>query len=440
MIWSSPGGIWLPSSKQTTASKTVESMAPPEKVVLPLIHASGSTVSSTVRKGDRVLMGQRVGHSERPDTAHVHASLSGTVERIESWPQVTGQRGLSIVIESDGRQEWAEGFSAESGDPIRLSAEAIRSALRESGLLGMGGAGFPTAVKLGSDSTQPAECLIINGSECEPYVTADERVMQDFPEDVILGIKLLAKACGAQRVVLAIEDAKGQAAALLKRHRGSDRIEIVMLPTKYPQGSEKQLVKTITGQEVPSKTLPHQMGILVQNVTTAWAAARIVRTGRPPVERVVTVTGPGVKEPGNYLVPIGTSLQDLIDAAGGFSGAPGKVIVGGPMMGIAQADLRAPVTQFVNGVVLLPPEQSAYPEPMACIKCARCVDVCPVYLLPMRIEAVAMNKRWDDAAELGAEDCIDCGCCTYICPSKRHLLHWIRIAKGSIEAAAGDID
>ncbi len=440
MKQSFPGGIWLPSLKQTTAETPVQPITAPERVVLPLIHASGNAVSAIVKKGESVSMGQKIGHSDGPSTAHVHASLSGTVERIEPWPQVTGLRGLSVIIQSDGMTRRVDSPTGGTSDPIQLSSAAIRATLLESGLLGMGGAGFPTAAKLGGLAKEPAQCLIINGSECEPYLTADERVMQDYPDDVILGIKLLAKASGAERVVLAIEDSKKEAASIMHRHRGSDRIEIVLLPSKYPQGSEKQLVKALTGREVPSNQLPHQIGILVHNVSTAWAAARVVRTGFPPLERIVTVTGPGIKQPGNYLVPIGTQLSDLIDAAGGFAGSPGKVVVGGPMMGIAQADLRAPVTQFVNGVLLLPEEQSSYPEPIACIKCARCVDVCPVFLLPMRLEAYAMNKRWDDAAMFGAEDCIECGCCTYICPSKRHLLHWIRIAKERIATTPDDAD
>jgi electron transport complex protein RnfC len=256
--------------------------------------------------------------------------------------------------------------------------------------------------------------------------------MLESAADVILGAKLLAKACGAKKIVIGVEDNKRDAVAELKKHAGA--IEIVLLDTKYPQGGEKQLIKAVTGREVPSNGLPFQAGVVVQNVATAAAVAQAVRDGKPLVERIVTVTGSVINEPRNFLVPIGTPLHNLIEAAGGFTEEPGKVLVGGPMMGMAQHSLDAPVVKTVNGILALSKGEAVVPEPLPCIKCARCVDVCPVYLLPLRLEAFGMHEMWDEAKEYGAMDCIECGCCTYICPSKRPLLHYIRVAKNQIVA------
>jgi electron transport complex protein RnfC len=266
-------------------------------------------------------------------------------------------------------------------------------------------------------------------------LTADQKLMEEYTEDVILGAKLLAKACGAEKIIIAIEANKLEALRKMRALAGSNAIEVVTLGVKYPAGGEKQLIKAVLDREVPSHGLPAQCGVLVHNVGTAWAVAKACRYGQPLIERVITVTGDGVKEPANYLVRIGTPIKDIIAAAGGFVGEPGKVIAGGPMMGLAQFNLDAPIVKGVSGILVLSDKVAKEFDPMPCIKCARCVDVCPVYLMPVTIEKFAMNAMWDEAEDYGAMDCIECGCCTYICPSKRGLLTWIRLAKTEIAEA-----
>jgi len=426
------GGIHPKYAKELTAASPIEVLQAPETVVVPMVQHIGAPAVPTVKKGDEVLAGQVIGEAPQPVSAPVHAPVSGKVAAVTDRPHVNGRSVLSVVIENDGQNRWVS--LDPHPDPVQLSREEIIARIRAAGIVGMGGAGFPTAVKLTPPKNAVIHVLLINGSECEPYLTADHRLMLEYAEDLILGAKLLAKACGAKKIIIGVEDNKVDAVAELKKHAGA--IEIVLLDTKYPQGGEKQLIKAVTGREVPSNGLPFQAGVVVQNVATAVAVAQAVRDGRPLVERVVTVTGSAVRQPRNFLVPIGTPLQYLVEAAGGFTEEPGKVIVGGPMMGLPQYGLEAAVTKTVNGLLALSRAEAVVPEPMPCIKCARCVDVCPAYLLPLRLEAFGMHEMWDDAKDYGALDCIECGCCTYICPSKRPLLQYIRVAKNQIIAAS----
>ncbi|MGI6149158.1 MAG: electron transport complex subunit RsxC [Firmicutes bacterium] len=424
------GGIHPKYAKELTAESPVEILSAPETVVVPMLQHIGAPAVPTVKKGDEVLAGQVIGEATQPVSAPVHSPVSGKVVAVTDRPHVNGRSVLSVVIENDGENKWVE--LEPHPDPVQLDRSVILDKIRAAGIVGMGGAGFPTAVKLRPPKDAAIDVLLINGSECEPYLTSDHRLMLESAADVILGAKLLAKACGAKKIVIGVEDNKRDAVAELKKHAGA--IEIVLLDTKYPQGGEKQLIKAVTGREVPSNGLPFQAGVVVQNVATAAAVAQAVRDGKPLVERIVTVTGSVINEPRNFLVPIGTPLHNLIEAAGGFTEEPGKVLVGGPMMGMAQHSLDAPVVKTVNGILALSKGEAVVPEPLPCIKCARCVDVCPVYLLPLRLEAFGMHEMWDEAKEYGAMDCIECGCCTYICPSKRPLLHYIRVAKNQIVA------
>lgn len=427
------GGVHPEYGKELSSQKAIKELAAPSQVVVPLQQHIGAPADALVKKGDEVLVGQLIAQANHPVSANVHSPVSGTVIAVEPRPHTSGRSVMAVVIENDGADNWVdlEGHP----DPVQLSAEEIRDRVTKAGIVGMGGAAFPTGVKLNPPKDKKIDYFILNGSECEPYLTADHRTMIEYPHDVILGTKLLAKACGAKHIIIGIEENKPDAIKAMKEHAGSENIEVVPLDTKYPQGGEKQLIKALTGREVPQNGLPFQVGIVVQNVGTVLAAAVACRDGKPLVSRVVTVTGAGVKEPQNFLVRLGTSFKDLIEAAGGFSSEPGKVIAGGPMMGLAQFDLDVPVVKGTSGILVFTKEDSKQFDPMPCIKCARCVDVCPAYLLPLRLEAYGMNAMWDEAAEYGAMDCIECGCCTYICPSKRYLLHWIRLAKNQILAA-----
>ncbi len=299
----------------------------------------------------------------------------------------------------------------------------------------MGGAGFPTQVKLSPPPEKDIDTLIINGAECESYLTADYRIMLELTDEIIFGIKAVIKALGVKKAYIGIEDNKPDAYQKF-RDRLADKgnIEVVSLKTKYPQGGEKQLIYSITGREVPSGGLPMDVGVVVQNVGTILAVSNAIKTGMPLIDRVVTVTGSGVKEPKNLLARIGTPFSDLIELCGGFNGDPGKVIMGGPMMGLAQKDLNVPVVKGTSGILVLTKEEAKHFEEGPCIKCARCVDMCPISLLPTRIAHFSKMEMWDEAEEYNALDCIECGCCSYICPAKIPLVQRIRIAKSEIMA------
>ncbi|NMB02228.1 MAG: electron transport complex subunit RsxC [Firmicutes bacterium] len=424
------GGIFPNDGKQSTSGTPIRILSAPEQLVVPLLQHVGVEAKPLVAKGDEVLKGQLIAEAGGTVSAPVHSPVSGKVVAIEPRRNASGRTITSIVIENDGEERWAD--KETHHDPIQLDAKTILERVRKAGIVGMGGAGFPTALKLTPPKGVTVDYLIINGCECEPYLTADHRLMVECPEDIILGAKLMAKVAGARNIIIGVEDNKPDAIAALKAKAGA--IKVVSLSTKYPQGGEKQVIQALTGREVPSLGLPFQAGVIVQNVGTAWAVAKALRDGEPLISRVVTVTGTPIKEPQNFLVPIGTTLGDLVEAAGGFSQTPEKIVVGGPMMGGAQFDLDTPISKTSSGVLAFAEGESRTPDSMPCIKCARCVDVCPANLLPLKLEAFGMNEQWDNAREYGALDCIECGCCTYICPSKRPLLHYIRFAKSEIVA------
>lgn len=422
------GGIHPKDGKQSTAGQPIQALPAPATLVVPLSQHIGREAKPVVAKGDEVLKGQLLAEADGKISANVHSPVSGKVTAIEQRRNAAGHMVTCVVIENDGEEKWVE--RETHADPIQLDAQTILKKIEAAGIVGMGGAGFPTSPKLTPPKGVTIDYLLLNGCECEPYLTADHRLMVEYPEEIILGAKLLAKVAGARKIVIAVEDNKPDAIAALKEKAGS--IEVVALPTQYPQGGEKQLIQAVTGREVPSGGLPYQAGVIVQNVGTAWAVAKAVRDGEPLISRVVTVTGSVIAEPKNFMAAIGTPLEVLIEAAGGFKETPGKVIMGGPMMGGAQYNLEVPITKVSSGVLAFAKGESATPDSMPCIKCARCVDVCPANLLPLKLEAYGMNEQFDNAKEYGALDCIECGCCTYICPSKRPLLQYIRFAKSEI--------
>lgn len=424
------GGIHPNDAKQSTAEAPIQILAAPETLVVPLLQHTGAQANAIVAKGDEVLKGQLIAEANGAISASIHSPVSGKVVAIEPRAHANGKAVPAIVIENDGEDNWVE--KEGHPDPIQLDASTIRQRIRAAGIVGMGGAGFPTDAKLAPPKGTVIDYLILNGCECEPYLTADHRLMVEYAEDILLGARLMAKASGAQKIVIALEDNTPDAYEALKAKAGN--IEVLMLPTKYPEGGEKQIIQAVTGREVPSLGLPFQAGVIVQNVATAWAVAKALRDGEPLISRVVTVSGTPISEPKNLLAPIGTSLAFLVEACGGFNQTPGKVVAGGPMMGGAQFNLDAPVCKTTSGVVAFAESASKLPDSMPCIKCARCVDVCPAQLMPLRLEAFGMNEKWDEARDYGALDCIECGSCNYICPSKRPLVQYIRLAKREIIA------
>lgn len=424
------GGIYPKNAKGSTAGTPIENLSAPETLVVPLLQHAGVEAQPVVAKGDEVLKGQLLAKAGGAISAPVHSPVSGKVLAIEPRAHQSGHSITAIVIENDGNDTWVERKGHE--DPIQLDAKTILERIREAGIVGMGGAGFPTADKLAPQKGITLDYLIINGCECDPYSSCDERLMIEYAEDIILGAQLIAKASGARKIVIALEDSTPEAYQALKAKAGA--LEIATLPSKYPSGGQKQVVQFITGREIPSGGLPHQVGVKVSNVATTRAVALALRDGEPSISRVVTVTGQPISEPRNFMVPIGTPLEHVIEAAGGFSQKPGKVVVAGALMGYAQFDLQAPVIKTTTCVIAFGEAESATPNSSPCIKCARCVDVCPARLLPLKLEAFGMNERFDEAREFGALDCIECGACEYICPAKRPLLQYIRFAKMEIIA------
>jgi len=394
----------------------------------------GAPCEPIVKVGDTVKKGQKIGEAKGFVSVPAHASISGKVTAVEPRPWPGGSLMMSVVIESDGRDEVYEDITPPK--PLsELSPEEIKNLIREAGITGMGGAGFPTQVKLSFPPEKNVDTIIVNGAECEPYITADHRLLLEQPEDVVLGLEAIMKATGIKQAFIGIEDNKLDAVEAVKSAlKGKAGIEVVVLATKYPQGGEKQLIKAVTGREVPSGGLPMDAGVIVNNAGTCAAVANVLKTGMPLIERITTVTGSGVMEPKNLLIRIGTPLIDLIEQCGGFKGRPGKVLMGGPMMGLAQSVIDVPAIKGTTGLLVLERDDVKLFEPMPCIKCARCVDACPIKLLPTTIAKLAERKMWDEAENYHAMDCIECGCCSYVCPAHIPLTQHIRIAKSNIIA------
>lgn len=428
------GGVHPPHAKHATEHKEIERAQLPQKVFIPLQQHIGAPCKPLVEVGDQVKKGQKIGEADAFVSAPVHASISGKVVSIEALPHPIGADVLTVVIESDGKDELSEDVKPK-GDLESLTPDDIKKIIKEAGIVGMGGAAFPTQVKLSPPPDKKIDTIIINGAECEPYLTADHRVMLEQAEDILYGLKAIMKAVGVEKGYIGIENNKPDALKkmneLVKDENG---IEVIALQTKYPQGGEKQLIYAVTGREVPSGGLPMEVGVIVQNVGTTAMIAKAIKTGQPLIERVLTVTGSAIAEPKNLLVRIGTPFGEVIEQCGGFKKAPGKVVMGGPMMGLAQSSINVPVVKGTSGILCLSKEEAKEYRERPCIKCARCVDVCPVNLLPTRLSYFAKEGMWDEAEEYNALDCIECGSCSFVCPSKIPLVQRIRLAKSQILA------
>ena len=426
-----PGGVHPPISKEATRNKKIEPAKIPERVIIPLLQHTGTPCEALVSKGDGVSVGQKIGEAKAFVSSSVHATISGEVTEIKPLPYPLGSETASVVIQSDGKDEWLE--SGESIDWKALSPEEIREIIREAGIVGLGGATFPTHVKLSPPKGKKINAYILNGAECEPYLTCDYRLMVERPREILEGFRILMAALGVKNGYIGIENNKPEAISALEREiKGEQNIQMKVLKTKYPQGGEKQLIKAILRREVPSGGLPFDVGALVGNVGTAFSCWEAVVLGKPLVERVITVAGSGIKEPKNLRVRIGTPISDIIKECGGFNGQSGKVIMGGPMMGLAQWTSDVPVIKGTSGILVFPQEEVLEEISLPCIKCGNCVDSCPVNLIPTFIESYAEKGKFEEAKTLGALDCIECGVCSYVCPSKRPLVQMIKYAKFEI--------
>ena len=427
------GGIHPPHFKEQTEQVAIEICPVPKTVVIPLQQHIGAPCDPIVKVGDNVKVGQKIGESKAFVSANVHSSVSGVVKSIEPRYTSGGTKAMCVIIESDDKLEVDEGIKPYDID--KLSKEEILAIIKEAGLTGMGGAGFPTHVKLSPPKDKVIDALVINGAECEPYLTADHRIMLEKPENVILGAKAVKKALGVEKCYIAIENNKPDAIDVMtKALKGEVGIEVTELITKYPQGDEKRIINAVLGRKVPSGGLPMDVGVVVNNVGTIATIGNLFRTGMPVIERVVTITGDAVANPKNLLVRIGTSFKEAIEQCGGYKGEPKKLVNGGPMMGIAQFTDEVPVIKGTSGILVLGNKTAKLPEPMNCIRCGKCVDVCPVNLEPLFISKLSLLGKFDEAQSYHPLDCIECGSCSFICPSKRRLLESIRVAKREIIA------
>ena len=416
--------------KRLTEACPIERCSVPDELVIPLTQHIGAPSAPIVEVGDIVDMGQRIADERGYVSVPCFSSVSGKVKAIGMRPHISGQKSMAIVIENDHEDRLHPDIKSQ-GKLEDLSPQQIVEIIRNAGLVGMGGAAFPTHVKLSPPAEKKIDTVIVNGAECEPYLTADHRIMLEYPDEVVRGLKAVVKVLGAKNAWIGIENNKPDAFAAMQQAVNGTDIKIATLKVKYPQGAEKQLINAITGREVPSGGLPMDVGVVVVNAGTAYQIYQAIEKGMPLFERVVTVTG-SVGQPSNLLVRIGTPVSYVITHAGGLAGKVEKVIAGGPMMGIAMHDIDAPVMKGTSGILVLDEKMARPMEESACIRCSKCVYVCPIGLQPYLIDAYAENDRFDDAEEAGAMDCIECGCCAYTCPANRHLVQGMRLAKCEI--------
>lgn len=429
------GGVHPPQHKLISTAQPIQAATLAKQLALPLHQHIGESAVPIVEVGDHVLKGQKIARAEGYVSASVHASSSGTVVAIEERPipHPSGLNAPCIIIDTDGEDRWTEHGAPATGY-TEMPASQLRNLIRTSGIVGLGGAGFPSYIKLNPAGSQ-IDTLILNGVECEPYISCDDMLMRERPEQVIAGAKVMRHALQAKQVLIAIEDNKPEAYAALVEACADEDIEVIQVPTLYPQGSEKQLIKVLTDKEVPSNGLPVQIGIVVHNVGTAAAIHNAIDLGKPLTSRIVTITGDGVAEPCNLEVPLGTPMQHLLDQCGGLRNDVDRIIMGGPMMGFAMHNTAIPVVKTTNCILAATKDNVTPPSDiMPCIRCGVCADVCPVELLPQQLQWFARAKEFDRAQEYNLFDCIECGCCSYVCPSNIPLVHFYRYAKTEIWA------
>lgn len=422
------GGVHPSERKEFTEHLALKRFPDPKEVVIPLSMHAGAPANPTVQVGDTVKVGQVIGEPAAFISGFVHSSVSGTVTAIENRPHATRGECLSVIIRSDGKNTLHESVQPRV-DADSLTPDEIVEIIKNAGIVGMGGAGFPTAVKL--KPAKPVDTILLNGCECEPLLTADHRVLLEYADDVIFGLRMIIKAVGAKKGVIVIEDNKPDAIALMQeKTAGCSNMEVVAAKTKYPQGAEKMLIKRVTGRQVPRGGLPADVGCVVSNISTTKAIADAIQKGMPLIERVVTVTGERLKNPGNYIVKIGTNTKDLIDYCGGVTG-DGEVTVkaGGPMMGFVLSDTNVPIMKGSNGIIVVDTDHT---KEQPCIKCGRCMDVCPMELSPLYFAKFADEKNWQGMKEKNVMDCIECRCCEYICSSKIPLVDKIKAGKNEV--------
>lgn len=427
------GGANVPHYKNTADKQSVI-MPAPSTVTIPMVQHIGAACKPTVKVNDEVRVGQIIGDSESFISSPVHASVSGTVKKITRVVLPPGNEVDAVVIESDGKMT----PSPDIIPPTISSTEDFIKAVRNSGLVGLGGAGFPTSIKLSVPKDKSVDTLIINAAECEPYITADNREALENPDDVLTGIYAIREYLGLDKTIIAVEDNKPEVIKVLSEIAENDErdplnhVRVLKLKSQYPQGAEKVLIKSCTNREVPPNKLPLDVGCIVMNITSVAFLATYLKTGMPLIKKRVTVDGSAIINPQNVICPIGTSVEDVLDFCGGFSCDPKKVIMGGPMMGIALKDTSVPVLKQTNGIMVFDEKQAKLMEVSNCIRCGRCVDGCPMNLLPYLLEQKVKLKDTEELEKLNVSVCMECGCCSFRCPANRPLVASIRLGKSLV--------
>jgi Na+-translocating ferredoxin:NAD+ oxidoreductase subunit C len=429
------GGIHLAGFKELTSGKPTIPARVPERVYIPLSQNIGAPCAPLVVVGAEVKKGQRIGEGKGFVSSPIHASVSGKVVAIDLKEHPGGSFIQCVVIENDGKEEWADTVKPLA-DPAALDPEELRKIIFDSGIVGLGGATFPTHVKYSPIEGKKIEEVVLNGVECEPYITADHRLMLEKADRIVAGLRLIMRCVGCEKGVVAIEDNKMDAVSVMEKAASSDKnITVQVLKEKYPQGSEKQLIYACTGKEVPVGGLPLDVGVIVNNVGTAAAIADAVEKGIPLIERYVTISGSGIREPANYLVRIGTLFSDLIAESGGYNGEPERIIAGGPMMGKTVFSDDVPVVKGSSGIVVVRKEEKQEYKEYSCVRCAKCIDICPAFLEPTSLAKMAKRGAWEEAELNNVLSCIECGSCVFSCPARIPLIEYIRRAKQAVLAA-----
>lgn len=434
MLKTFPKGGIHPAENKLSKGVKIEKLAMPEMVTIPIAQHIGAPSEPIVNKGDTVKIGQLIAKSTGFVSTNIHSSVSGKVFKIEPSMDASGYKRMSIIIKVDGEEYENEiDLSTDLVKDCDLEPDNIRKLILEKGIVGLGGATFPTHVKLSVPPGKTAEHLIINAVECEPYLTADHQLMMEKPDEILVGCSIMAKAIGVNRILIGIENNKPDAIKLFKEKATNYKnIEVFALKVKYPQGGEKQLIKALINREVPSGGLPIDVGCVVQNVGTAFAVYEAVQKNKPLYERVVTVTGKNIKNPVNLLARVGTPVSQLIEAAGGLPEDTGKIVNGGPMMGKAVNNSEIPVTKGTSGILLFPRKSADRPELYNCIRCSRCANVCPMNLEPYLLKNLSYKAMWEELEKERILDCIECGSCSYTCPAGVPLLDYIRLGKANL--------
>lgn len=426
------GGVHPFEGKELSADKPIQVIQPKGELVFPLSQHIGAPAKPLVAKGDAVLVGQKLAEAGGFISANVICSVSGTVKGIEPRLVANGSMVQSIIVESDGEYRTVEGFGAKR-DYAKLSKQEIRDIVKEAGIVGLGGAGFPTNVKLSPKNEEAIDYIIVNAAECEPYLTSDYRRMIEEPEKLVEGLKIILRLFDNAQGILAVEDNKPDCVKILTDlTRNEPKISVAALKTKYPQGAERQIIYATTGREINSSMLPADAGCVVDNVDTIVAVYHAVKEGKPLMNRIVTVTGDAVNDPRNFYVRIGMNYKDLIDEAGGLKCTPEKIVSGGPMMGFALFDLNVPTTKTASALLCLTKDEVSALAPTPCINCGRCVEACPSRLVPTKLAVFSEHHDEESFVANDGMECVECGCCSYVCPAKRHLTQSIKSMRKNV--------